>query len=140
MGCDVMSVLIPDPTYPGNLNWKELRLLRKQTAQFIAANQSNIVLKRPVYVDDDQGGELNDHDDLIDEQPLRLIAQASGRQNLETHTIDGALVTPNYVLLGKYTANIENGDWFTFDGIRHDVIFVRPDKRYEVVAEVLRRG
>lgn len=135
-----MSVLIPDPTYPGNLNWRELRLLRKQTAQFIAANQSNITLKRPAYVDDNQGGEINDHDDLIAEQPLRLIAQASGRQSLESRTIDGQVITPNYVLLGKYTANMENGDWFTVDGIRHDVVFVRPDKRYEVVGEVMRNG
>lgn len=135
-----MSVLIPDPTYPGTQSFKELRLLRKQTAQFIAANQLDLVLLRPVWAVDGAGGQVQTGEDILVAQAMRLIHQAAGRQSLEDRTLDGATVTPTYVLQGKFSANMNTGDYFLIDTVRYDIVFVREDRRYQTIGEVVRRG
>ena len=138
-----MSVLIPDPTYPGNLNWKELRLLRKQTAQFIAANQLDLELKRQVVVADGAGGVEVDSTSTLSAQAMRLIQQAAGRFSLERRTIDGQTVTPNYVLQGKYDADMKVGDTFTVGAEvdkYYEIVWVREDRRYQTIGEVVYRG
>ena len=137
-----MSVLIPDPTYPGNLNWKELRLLRKQTAQFIAANQVDLALHRPVFNDDGAGGIERDDDQVLSAQAMRLIQQAAGRFSLERRTLDGQTVTPNYVLMAKYDADMKPGDTFTMGDPDkyYEVVWVREDRRYKTEGEVVYRG
>ena len=138
-----MSVLIPDPTYPGNLNWKELRVLRKQTGQFIAANQLDLELHRPTYTSDGAGGQEQGDDTVLSAQAMRLIQQAAGRFSLEERTIDGQTVTPDYVLMGKYDADMKAGDTFTLGAEPdkyYEIVFVREDRRYECIGEVTYRG
>lgn len=136
-----MSVLIPDPTYPGNLSWKELRLLRKQTAQFIAANQVNLSLMRREYVSDGAGGVEVDDEATISEQAFRHIQQAAGRFSLEKRTIDGETVTPSAVLLGKYDADMKAGDRYSLEPDKwYRIVFVREDRRYETQGEVVFDG
>lgn len=117
----------------------ELETNRRNTAAHIARdpNSSVIVLSREDLVW--EGGSFNrTNQRQLDDQKMSLIA--SVQQLPERRTVEGQSLTPEFILLGNYGADIENGDWFYLDGVKYEVVFVHPDRSYEVVAEVVYRG
>lgn len=133
-----MSVIIPDPI-EGSQAWQELQVLRQQTVDFIQANPINISMQRMDTASDGAGGVTLQQTTLAT-QTFRLISLGTGGGAVERRTVDGQMVFPDFVLLGEYTANLQNGDVFFIDGIKYEIVYVRLDRRYELWGEVSYRG
>lgn len=116
----------------------ENEVMRRQTAQFIGIYPQSIVLTRPGAEDDGEGGTLPDPTNLA-AQTFRQITQSTSPQVFR-RTIDGEEVKPDFVLLGEWNADIAIGDYYTKDGAKHEIVYVREDRRYETWAEVIYRG
>jgi hypothetical protein len=117
----------------------ELEANRRNTAEVIARDPSKIVplLSREDLVWD--GGSFNrTNQRQVRGKSMMLIA--SVQQLPERRTIEGQSLTPEFILLGEYGADIENGDWFYIDGVKYEVVFVHPDRSYQTKAEVVYRG
>jgi hypothetical protein len=98
-----------------------------------------VTLKRKVKAPDGAGGTTSTPVTL-DPQRVRLISRDTVAGAQQRTTVDGKLVTPAYVLLAEYDADIKAGDSFRIDTADYEIVFVRLDKRYEVTAEVAYRG
>jgi hypothetical protein len=58
----------------------------------------------------------------------------------ERTTADGVQVTPSYMLLGNWDANVARFDSFTLDGRRYEIVFIQQNRQYECKAEVAYLG
>jgi hypothetical protein len=118
----------------------ELRANIKQTDAFIKSHpyKRNIVLSRQDKVDDGAGGWTSAP--AVIGSPSEMALVPSATQLPVRRTLDGQEVTPEYTLIARHTADIRNGDWFWVDGIKYEVVFVFPNKSYEIKAEVIYRG
>ena len=72
-------------------------------------------------------------------QIMRLITQMEGVTVVRS-SLDGEEISPDFVLLGDYDADILADDWFELDDRIYDVKMVREDRRYETWAAVEYRG
>jgi hypothetical protein len=118
---------------------EDLATLRKQTAEFIGYNPMEVVLLRPQRVADGSGGWKDDPPTALASQTMRKITQPTNSQVFR-RTIDGEEVKPDFVLLGEYNADVQNGDYWLEDGRRYDVVYVKDDRRYETWGEAIYRG
>jgi hypothetical protein len=116
----------------------ENEVMRKQTAEFIAIYPQVLVLTRPVTASDGAGGSTATPTPLA-AQTFRQITQSTSPQ-VFTRTIDGEEVKPDFVLLGEWNVDVQIGDYYTKDGAKHEVVYVKEDRRYETWAEVMYRG
>lgn len=117
----------------------ELAAKRRGTKAFIDRdpNKYAIVLSREDL--EWSGGSFNRTNlRSLKQQPMVLVA--TNQQLPERRTLEGQSLTPEFVLIGEYGTDIRNGDWFYLDGVKYEVVFVREDRSYEVVAEVVYRG
>lgn len=119
-------------------NASELNLQRKQTLAFIKADYARIVLYRSEWVSDGEGGVTPQAPEPLAAQTMRMIP----RQDTSTQisTADGEMVTPQYVLLGRWDADIQRWDEFTLDDNRYQVVSVAENRQYETKAEVYYLG
>lgn len=118
----------------------ELEVLRKQTKAFIEEYPLDIILQRNVATPDGAGGTKLTPGPLPGgSQTFRQITQGTST-GVFRRTLDGEEVAPDFVLLGEYDADVKSGDWYTKDGAKHEVVYVREDRRYESWAEVKYRG
>lgn len=131
------DVIIPDPDT--GRDPIELRVNRRQTLAFIAANKEDITITRGGgRAPDGAGGWTKvPVGDPIPPQAFRLIPQGG---NVQARNIDGEQIKPAYVMIGAHDADIKIGDTFTHSSRDYDVIFVREDRDYETWAEVVHRG
>ena len=109
---------------------------REQTRKFIAENPVNVVLTRRTKVADGAGGS-RDTTLALPAQRMRAIPQRSG-VSVERRTVNGVTVTPDLVLQGEHNCDIQRGDWFTYNGIAMEVVWVTT-LPYEKLAEVTMR-
>ena len=116
----------------------ENEVMRKQTASFIAIYPQAISLVRAVMVPDGSGGVKGTLSTLA-AQTFRQITQATNT-SVFRRTIDGEEVQPDFVLLGAWDADVKIGDWYMKEGAKHEIVYVREDRRYETWAEVKYRG
>ena len=72
-------------------------------------------------------------------QTFRQITQGTNTGVFQ-QGIGGEEIKPDFVLLGEHDADIKSGDWYMKDGAKHEVLYVREDRRYETWAEVKYRG
>lgn len=114
----------------------ELDIQRKLTTEFVRADETQLVLTRRTKVSDGAGGHTYTEAPLP-AQGLRLIPQQDTAR--EVQAADGSMVHPRYVLLGRYTADMQRGDKFTYQGNRYEVGDVE-DKQYEVKGDVIYLG
>lgn len=117
-----------------------LGVLRKQTQQFIAENPSELTIMRQNMVDDGAGGEIADGEPTpLDPQTMRVVIKSLNQQ-IEFRTVSGEVTNPEYSIVAEYDADLREGDWFTFDGNRIEVVFAYSVGDYERRAEAVRRG
>lgn len=116
----------------------ENEVMRKQTTAFIAVYPQSLILMRSDMVADGSGG-VKATLTPLDPQTFRQITQPTNTQVFR-RTIDGEEVQPDFVILGEYNADVQIGDWYMKDGAKHEVVYVKDDRRYETWAEVKYRG
>jgi len=114
-------------------------VMRKQTTAFIAVYPQSIALVRTAMVSDGAGGVVSSGPSPLPAQIFRQITQPTNTQVLR-RTIDGEEVQPDFVLLGEWDADVAVGDWYMKDGAKHEIVYVKEDRRYETWAEVKYRG
>lgn len=118
----------------------EAAVQRVITKGFISANLVVISLSRPTLVDDGAGGKTMTWISLPP-QNFRIIPQ--GGSGI-LRTVDGKELSPEFVLVGYWDADVKKGDRFVIDGVTHEVIWILPDSAmsssYETKAEVVSRG
>jgi hypothetical protein len=117
----------------------ELAAQRKQTQALLdRGNAIRVVLNHATVINDSSGGTKPG-------APVSRVQQTfhwsqPSTQLPERVTPDGSLAVPEYILIGRYDAAIERGDWFYHEGVKYQVVFIHPDKSYEIRAEVVYRG
>jgi hypothetical protein len=112
----------------------ELAIQRRLTAAFINADYILAVLYRSTYTADGAGGEIKGEPEPLAPQRMRLIPLGDGAT--PRTTANGESVTPSYMLMGTYTADIQRWDEVTVNGRRYQVVFINENQQYEVKAEV----
>lgn len=115
----------------------ELRAQRVVTQAFINADSRPISLLRALRTDDGAGGYTTTTQNLST-QKMRLIPQQDGAT--QQTTADGQQVVPQYVLMGRWDADMQRGDTFVIDGQTYEVVFVNLNSQYERKGEVYFRG
>lgn len=119
----------------------ELAVQRNLTEWFIKADSVEITLSRASRLSDGAGGTIDGPTLALPPQVLRLITQGgTGADSKNRFTSDGQMVSPDYILLGQHTADIQRWDTFTLDGRGYEVVFVNQNQQYEVKAEVIYRA
>jgi hypothetical protein len=116
----------------------EVEVLRVNTKAYIDAAPTSIIISRAMWVSDGSGGRIPGTPTEL--EPQRVAFHAAALALPVRRTLDGIEITPEYLLLGTWDADIERGDTFFVDGVKYEVAFVQPDRSYEVRAEVVYRG
>jgi hypothetical protein len=117
----------------------EVKIQRRLTIDFIEADPLELQLMRPVRTEDGAGGyETGDPVPVGGLQRLRLIPLGDGAQ--ERLMADGRQVSPSYMLMGPYNANMQRWDTFELRGDRYQIIFINQNTQYEVKGEVAYLG
>jgi hypothetical protein len=138
-----MPIVVPYPEHEATLvSAQELAFNRRLTDKFIAYDPIDLSLTRYTKTPQADGGFKYTSPVSIAAQTFRLIP-ASDRAP-EAATSSGRMVTPEYVLLGLWDANMERFDSFLFAGVEYEIAFIRPahtsENRYETKGDVVRRG
>jgi hypothetical protein len=115
----------------------ELAIERRLTSEFIAADSVVISLVRKLKVPDGKGG-YRLSDVPLAPQTLRLIPSGDGAT--ERTTTDGKAVSPDYMLMGTYLADMQRGDVFLLGDRRYEVVFINENKQYQIKGEVAYRA
>jgi hypothetical protein len=111
---------------------RELAVLRKQTAAFIADHPVQVTMVENVRAPNGKGG-FTVTPTPRQPQTFRKIPVNAGQTS--TRNVDGEEVQPKYVLLGAWDTAVADGDTFVIDGHNYRVDFVRDDHRYETWVE-----
>lgn len=118
----------------------ELRVLRRNTTAFIAADDRQVTLSRKATATTGTGGSRPGAAVPVPTQTLRLLPQDAS-SSTERSLPDGRVVKPSWVLLGDYTADLRRGDTFLLpDGTTGEVVYVHEKRDYEVKGEVIASG
>lgn len=116
----------------------ELKVNRRNTAAYIKDKPTSIALTHPATRDPDgAGGFTTTPAQPVGPQDFRLVIQGG---NVASRNIDGEQISPAYVMIGEWDADIKTGDTFSHNGRNYEVKFVREDREYETWAEVVYRG
>lgn len=118
----------------------ELKAQRRQTDAFIKANPTSVILSRAESVPNGAGGFRQGAPSALTPQEFRFIEPGASYGQGEAQLLDGEMVRVDWILLGRYDADLKRGDWFYKDGIKYEVVTVRSTGNYEVKAEVTNRG
>lgn len=118
----------------------ELRVMRRNTREFIAGDPRDVVLTRVPRLPNGTGGTRPGVAAPLPPQTLRLLPQDASTST-ERRLPDGTVVVPTWVLLGEHTADILRGDSFPLpDGTTGEVVYVHEKRAYQVKGEVVARG
>jgi hypothetical protein len=115
----------------------ELAIQRRLTAEFIKADQISVVLRRAEWTADGAGGQVKGNEEPLAPQTMRLIPLGDGAT--PRMTMNGEAVTPSYMLMGTYLADVQRWDTFTVNGRTYEVVFINENQQYEIKAEVAYR-
>lgn len=112
----------------------ERDIQRRLTDEFIAADVVVLQLSRTTRIPNGAGGFKKTGVQDVTPQRFRLIPSQDGAT--ERTTVDGRAVTPSYMLMGEYSADLERFDEFELDGRRFQVVFINGKRDYETKGEV----
>lgn len=135
-----MTILFPPPPAPPSPQpTAEVRALRSQTREFILADMRLLSLWRTTFRPNGAGGYVPDELIGIYEQEMRLIPTNS--LSVTRERVDGTVVTPSWVLLGEYNAEMRQGDMFFMpDGQVAEILTVEEKQTYQTKGEVILHG
>ena len=135
-------IVFPGTPALGDPVTKEIAGLRRGTTAFIEHDPRDVALWRVVAVPNGSGGFLPAVGGYIYPQRMRLIpTDANGGTGTERRLGDGTLVTPNWVLLGEWNAEVRREDRFAFpDGRIARIVYVQEKRAYQTKAEVVLVG
>lgn len=111
----------------------ELAAQRAITAAYVDADAFSCVLTREVRVPDGSGGYTTVKTPQA-AQMLRMNPLQDATS--ERQTPDGRVVKPGYMLVGRYTNDIQRFDTFTKGGRKYEVVFIVENSQYQIKAEV----
>jgi hypothetical protein len=118
----------------------EIAQQRKVTRRFIDADPYDVVLSRATMVPNGAGGLKKTAPSSLAAQRVRLMLQATQGRLEEAMLADGQVVKVDYHMVGDIGLDVERGDWFFMDGVKHEVVWVATVGEYEVKAGVTNRG
>lgn len=136
-----MTILFPPPPAPPDPQpTAEVRALRRQTREFIKADMRLISLWRTDdWIPNGTGGYLPSGIIAIYEQEMRLIPYTS--LGVSRERLEGTVLTPSWVLLGEYNAEMRAGDMFFMpDGTVAEILLVEEKRLYQTKGEVIIRA
>lgn len=116
----------------------ELELQRRLTLGFLLADAQQIILQRPVRTSDGAGGTVVSSTISLPPQTFRLLPSEDGAT--ARTTAEGETATPEYMLLGRWDADLERFDEFQIGGRRFQVVFITENRQYESKGEVTYLG
>lgn len=116
----------------------EAKIQRRLTEEFIAADIVTIELSRRPRTPNGAGGVKTGSPVSVAAQKFRLIPSGDGAA--ERMTADGRAVTPSYMLMGEYNANMQRFDEFELDGRRYQIVFINANRAYETKGEAAYLG
>ena len=115
----------------------EVAAQRAITAAFVDADRFSCTLTREERVPDGEGG-YTTVISPVDAQWLRMVPLQDATQDRTDAT--GNVVTPGYMLVGRYSNDIQRGDTFLKEGRQYEVVFVLENQQYQVKGEVIYLG
>lgn len=118
---------------------RELTVMRKQTEQFIKENPTSITVNRNVRTSNGKGGYTIVPTPQTP-QTFRIIPQGKG---VASRNQDGESIAPEFVLIGRWDANVGDSDTFELGGRNYQVTYVRGaglSTAYETWVEVIYSG
>lgn len=90
----------------------------------------------PAYVSDGAGGMHRVGATQV-RSPLRCFLTDVEKD--ETFIVDdiGERITDYHVLIADYQADLKQGDWFVWEGRKYIVLYIHPNRAYQVKASVV---
>jgi hypothetical protein len=120
------------------MNRLELKVARRQTTHFIAQNPIDVTITRGGQREPDgAGGYKVTPGPAVETQKMRKVIQS---KSMASRNIDGEEISPEFVFIGEWDADIKKGDVIVISSRNYEVVFVRDDPPYETWAEVVYRG
>lgn len=117
----------------------ELHMQQRNTEAHLDADGEPVVLTRnSLPTPDGSGGYTSGGAEPIEEQ--EFVLSTTNRQLPIRRTVDGIEISPEYIMTGRWDADVQAGDWFFKEGIKYEVVFVHLDRSFETTAEVTYRG
>jgi len=104
----------------------ELLSMRRQMDAFIAAQPLVLRLNRPVMTATAAGGYLEGEPEVLSPQRFRLVPFKRRFTHQVVDTQDGDIPLTQYVLVGKFNANVQTDDYFEYKGTTYRVVGVEP--------------
>lgn len=115
----------------------ELKAQRRISVEFIEADAQDIALLRSSRTPDGAGGTEVGSPVSQDPQRFRLLPQEDGAT--ARTTADGESATPEYMLMGRWDANMARFDEFVIGARRYQIVYI-DDRQYELKGEVVYLG
>lgn len=119
----------------------ELSINRLNTEVFISQDPVDIRLLRPATERTATGATRRGVVRVLEEQRFKLIMISPAGGSIDQRTDDGTVTRVDYVLLGRWDADVQPGDyWDDEAGRRWEVTSIIPTNNYETRANVNARG
>jgi hypothetical protein len=119
-------------------------MFREHTNILIKNEPTKVVLNRArPLVDDGQGGKVREPGEpiQIDEQTFFFSGlNSNGRSQTAARwdiTEEGERFLTRIVIVGRWDADLQEDDWFMFQGRKVKIMDVYPDRSYETKAEAV---
>jgi hypothetical protein len=121
----------------------ELITQRRNTVSYIDAAYSEIVLHRRTPHKNERGG-ADITPTVLAPQRMRILHGYVGRranQNAPNDTSMGKTPYAKNVLIARWDADVERGDWFVEDGVEYQVDYIFSNNReFELLANLTDTG
>jgi len=118
----------------------EIAIQRSNTRRFIDADPYDVTLSRAELLANGAGGKKKQPPSTLSPQRVRLTPQAVQGRIEEKALLDGEMVQVDFHMVGDIGLNVQRGDWFFKDGLKHEVVWTVTVGSYEVKAGVTNRG
>lgn len=115
----------------------ELEVQQRLTDAFIGADYRDVVILRRPRSSDGAGGTLVGEPVSLYPQRFRLLPQEDGAT--ARTTADGESATPEFMLMGPVSSDLQRFDEFVLDGRRFQVVYI-DNRQYEVKGEATYLG
>lgn len=126
-------------------NATELKLNRRNTLAMIDAAAIDVVIHRPTHTraGNTRGGVTQLDDEVLPSQRFRFLRAPPRRRRQENEPPNqsmGEIPFAKDLLMGRWDADIELGDWFEYLGAKYTITYVFWDKTYETIANLANRS
>lgn len=122
------------------MNAVELKINKKNTLAFIAAAPVTVALSRPQSERNEDNGGLRQLEAItLEPQTFRILHAPPRRRRKENQPPNATLGEIPFAkdnLMGRWDADVEEGDTFTWLGVEYLVTYVFADRTYETIANL----